>query len=514
MATAAVPSPQPDDPPPDGDLLSAVDVDLLGELVNGDPADLTDGERTDAVLALAKLSGQMDAVFARYVGDWDGRTVWAGDGARSAVAWLSARTELARQNVTATVNLARTLRACPIVEAAYRNGTLGRAKVTMLAKARDGLEQLFAAQEADLVTEIRSLKVDQARIVINRWRTIALATVDHDHPDGDPEDDEPENDEDQSGTDGEGVEGGDQNDDDGEHDEQEAGEDGTDPEADNSFHLSRSFEDRHLGDLNLDPVSGAELQNALTAVIDLWFAQGRFHKGDGLKMSQRRAMALMELVRRGSRPGFKHGEARPSVAVVIDYGELTGEPIEGSQDLDRRRCQLDDGTPIPRPTAERLMCEGNITTVLAALGLDGRNHVIAVSGTHRHANRRERRALRERDRGCVYPGCDAPVDWTDAHHIDGYHPTKTTTLRRLCLLCRFHHHLCHEGGHRLQRDIHGHITVTRPDGTLVQGAPPGHQPLPHDQGGAAVSPHHRTDRIPPPPPVRPPTRFHRLTLRP
>jgi len=35
----------------------------------------------------------------------------------------------------------------------------------------------------------------------------------------------------------------------------------------------------------------------------------------------------------------------------------------------------------------------------------------------RHASRAQRRALELRDGQCVFPGCDAPVNWCDAHHV-------------------------------------------------------------------------------------------------
>ena len=61
-----------------------------------------------------------------------------------------------------------------------------------------------------------------------------------------------------------------------------------------------------------------------------------------------------------------------------------------------------------------------------------------------------RTALRHRDKGCTWPGCDYPPEWTDGHHIDhwiAHHgPTK---IENLVLLCRRHHRLVHEGGRAL-----------------------------------------------------------------
>ena len=43
-----------------------------------------------------------------------------------------------------------------------------------------------------------------------------------------------------------------------------------------------------------------------------------------------------------------------SLQLVLDLPEATGTPADGPQDVMRRRCQLSDGTPVPRSTAERL----------------------------------------------------------------------------------------------------------------------------------------------------------------
>ncbi len=424
------------------------------------------------MLALAKLVGQIDAAFVDLVSGWDGRTIWTGDGARSGAAWLTARTELPRQACAAAVHLGRDLRACPLVAEAFAHGVLGRAKVAALMRARTRVESVFADHEAALIAEIRSLTVEQARVVIGHWRRLALATAGAD-PDG----------------------------------SDDAGCDDTDPEADNAFWLSQTFDGRFVGNLDLDPVSGTELRNAIDARINEWFRDGTAATGDGIDHRRRQAMALMDLVRDGATPGLEHGRARPSVAVVVDYDEVVATMADTPADAMHRRCHLDDGTPIARSTAERLMCEGSVTEVLRFLGLDGRDHVIAVSSQVRTCSPRQRTALDERDHGCQFPGCDRPARQTDAHHVDGWTRTKRTDINRMVLLCPFHHRCIHRG-FTLERRADGTVTVVAPDGTTLTRAGPGQQVLRPDQGG------------PPEPTVRPgaararpPTRFRTLTER-
>jgi HNH endonuclease len=64
----------------------------------------------------------------------------------------------------------------------------------------------------------------------------------------------------------------------------------------------------------------------------------------------------------------------------------------------------------------------------------------------------QRRALTHRDGGCVFPGCDRPEAWCDAHHLVHWTRGGPTDLDNLALLCRRHHVTVHEGGWRIARD--------------------------------------------------------------
>src|SRR5690606_19015994 len=92
--------------------------------------------------------------------------------------------------------------------------------------------------------------------------------------------------------------------------------------------------------------------------------------------------------------------------------------------------------------------------------------------TRRHPTDRERIALEERDRGCVFPGCDAPIRWCDAHHTIPYEIGKHTRLDELVLLCPHHHRQAHRG-FTVTRSTTGRIRVARPDGTRLDPDPPG-----------------------------------------
>ena len=77
------------------------------------------------------------------------------------------------------------------------------------------------------------------------------------------------------------------------------------------------------------------------------------------------------------------------------------------------------------------------------------------------------RALRARDGGCRFPGCDR-ARFCDGHHIKHWADGGETKLHNLITLCSFHHRLVHEGGYGLERTDDGLFIFTRPGGRRVE----------------------------------------------
>ena len=90
--------------------------------------------------------------------------------------------------------------------------------------------------------------------------------------------------------------------------------------------------------------------------------------------------------------------------------------------------------------------------------IDSDSMIIDVGRTRRVVNGSRSRALKARDKGCRFPGCDRPASWTNAHHIVHWARGGTTDLDNLVLLCHRHHWMVHEGGWQL---------VKRDDGTVL-----------------------------------------------
>ena len=142
---------------------------------------------------------------------------------------------------------------------------------------------------------------------------------------------------------------------------------------------------------------------------------------------------------------------------------------------------------------ELLVCNADISEVI----LDKLGMPVAVRNRARFPNRAMRRSLDIRDAGCVFPGCDAPAGWCDAHHVIEYADDGETVISNLALLCRHHHGIIHRtgwsmrltppdepnGSDRSARD--GLFTITTADGLQLHtehrrrpAPPPGREPAP------------------------------------
>jgi hypothetical protein len=89
---------------------------------------------------------------------------------------------------------------------------------------------------------------------------------------------------------------------------------------------------------------------------------------------------------------------------------------------------------------------------------DRDGQVVNVGRDHRLFTHRQRIGLAARDGGCVWPGCDRPPSWCEAHHIDEWDAHHGhTNIADGVLLCRFHHLLVHDRGWRIHRTTTGQI---------------------------------------------------------
>jgi uncharacterized protein DUF222/HNH endonuclease len=180
----------------------------------------------------------------------------------------------------------------------------------------------------------------------------------------------------------------------------------------------------------LDPEVGAALRTALDSLAK------RLGPDDERSHKQRMADSLGELVHHAMDEGKlpRRNGVKPHVSVTTTLEGLKNESGAPAVDLEL-------SLPISTRTLERIACDSTISRVLLAESM-----VIDVGKATRVVSAPTRRALRTRDRGCRWPGCDRLVNWSTPHHIVAWSRGGPTNLPNLVLLCFFHHRLVHEGG--------------------------------------------------------------------
>ncbi|WP_435747578.1 DUF222 domain-containing protein [Microbacterium sp. PMB16] len=121
------------------------------------------------------------------------------------------------------------------------------------------------------------------------------------------------------------------------------------------------------------------------------------------------------------------GGAAPTLLVTVtaeDYA--TGRGWAHVQGVD---------TPVSVGVAQHTACGGSVQRVL----FDPEGRIIGIGSTDRIFTVHQRRAITQRDRECLIPGCHVPASWCEIHHVTEHArggPTHTDNGVTLC----WHHH--------------------------------------------------------------------------
>ncbi|HEY8842197.1 MAG TPA: DUF222 domain-containing protein [Candidatus Dormibacteraeota bacterium] len=177
----------------------------------------------------------------------------------------------------------------------------------------------------------------------------------------------------------------------------------------------------------LDPETGAAFRKALESLAK------RLGPDDDRSHKQRMADSLGELVHHAMDEGKlpRRNGVKPHINLTTTLEGLKSESGVPAADLEL-------SLPISTRTLERIACDSTISRVLLADSM-----VIDVGRATRVVSAPTRRALRARDHGCRWPGCDRQVNWSTPHHIVAWARGGPTKLPNLVLLCYFHHRLVH-----------------------------------------------------------------------
>src|SRR6185369_14736074 len=409
---------------------------LLAEVNAVDVAALADQQVRDELHALLAVRSSLDAAIAVRVGSFDVRELADLDGLRCTRTWLTGFGRMSQGAASGWLSRARLLRALPVLAAAAAEGSVSSDhldKVQPLV-GRVGIE---AVRDYDEI--LATVSAAAAPIETQRAAERIAAHLD---PDGKP----------------------------------------PDPEAD--------FERRELtlarvGSMTyvrgrLDPEAAAVMQTVLDALMQPPAAD------DTRTASQRRVDALTDLLK-----GFLSGGGlptvggeRPQLGVLVSPLTLAGltptAPTTPSTPAGDALAEVGIAAEPDRPwlawvgeisteLAQRLSCDCETWRVVLdpASGLPlnlGRTHRVVPAGL--------RKAVLARDRTCRWPGCDAPAQWVDVHHLDAWAKGGLTNVDRLLSLCRYHHVKVHEGHWTVDFDsATGEVWVTRPDGRPYELGP-------------------------------------------
>jgi hypothetical protein len=165
------------------------------------------------------------------------------------------------------------------------------------------------------------------------------------------------------------------------------------------------------------------------------------------------AQALVEICRRARATDLASTKApRVEVTLILD---------EARPDVIVDPC----GSCLPAATVPVFLCDPVVyAAVLDSLGLP-----TDMGRATRVPTQAQRRALALRDGGCTFPGCDARISWTDAHHTRRWGRGGNTDVPLLALVCRRHHRVAHRHGWSVSLDAEGWTQWTTPTGRTFEG---------------------------------------------
>ncbi len=148
----------------------------------------------------------------------------------------------------------------------------------------------------------------------------------------------------------------------------------------------------------------------------------------------RRADALVDLVaqvlRHGDLPSSRG--ARPNLIVTV-----TEQTLFDGKGLGITAT----GEHLSAAAVRRISCDADVT----AIRVDTNGVPLSMGRTRRIVSPQQWLALVVRDRGCVFPNCDRPAPWTQAHHVIHWSQGGPSDLSNLCLVCDRHHDAIHNG---------------------------------------------------------------------
>jgi hypothetical protein len=415
-------------------------------------------ELEDGLIALASDLAAAEAEWLLMLAEFDRREGWAGHGVVSCAHWLSWRCGFSLSAAHDKVRVARALDGLPMTTEAFVRGELSYSRARAISRVAT------AENEGELVELARHSTGAQLERVVRAMSGVVKA----------------------------------------------------DEVKERSFHRSVSWHWEEDGSLRLnarlDPVEGAAVINAIEAAQAAeWNAVAAKSSPEGHAEAS---------VGQPAEPGDRDDSPQPTEPTTDLVPELLTEPAAEQatapviEPLETMECprgdaadaaresrvdafvrvaesylgssgtvnggdvyqvvvhlrpdgsaHLDDGPAVAPETALRLSCDPSFYCVHE----DSDGNVLDIGRRTRAIPPPIRRALRQRDECCRFPGC-----WRrrrlDAHHVRHWGRGGRTMVVNLVLLCRRHHGLVHEGGFGVTMTA-GQPAFSRPDGSALPHVP-------------------------------------------
>lgn len=376
---------------------------------------------------ICELFGHITAAMSRWltlVAEFDRRGGHESFGFASCSTWLAWRCSIAPRAAREHVRVARALGDLPAIASAFASGSMSYSKVRVLTRVAE------PEMEAELVEMAQEATAAQLERLMRGYRG-AIAADDAER-------------------------------------------------AAEKRHLSTHWDDD--GSLRLSgslpPEEGALLMRALEiarrqvgderdadAVCDRAVSPPPAAAEDAAVPRPNAADALVALAENVIAGGVSSaaGGERNQMVVHVDASQLVAG--EGAE-VGAARATVDPGISLSAETVRRLGCDASVVMMVERDGAP-----LSVGRKTRSVPPSIVRALKARDRGCRFPGCDRNR-YVDAHHIDHWAHGGETSLRNLVQLCRHHHRLVHEGGFSVEWRGADPL-FRRPSGAVIEPAPIG-----------------------------------------
>lgn len=398
-------------------------IDELQSLVRAAPeSELRWSDAKAALVELERQRERLEHTIGSLVSDCAARRAHERDSARSMADWLTAQTGERRAATGSRTNLATKVRSMPVTDEALAEGSITHSHAHVLARALNRRTvEAFARDEGMLVAAARRLTADQLVQVVELW-------LRHADPDG-------------AAPDAEGP--------------------------DDTFFLSQTIDGRLKGNFDL----GGEAALTAKLVIDEITQQLRRREQSARKAdptdpriddptSRRRARALVELLHRAAASPKNPARRLPllNLHTTVETITRTGDPLDWKLEVEQAW-----HAAIPAGLLDAWSCDCFVGRIV----LDAEGLPLDVGRAQRLATPAQRRAVIARDGPtCPVPGCNAPADWTQMHHVRHWTALGLTSEDNLVGSCDWHHTRIHEGK-LCVRMVDGRPEFFLPDGTVL-----------------------------------------------